>query len=362
MIKQILNLLIQKKNHVTGALIDDRLQEEKEEDIQFGEIVAKADTVFWQTKPESKWRKFKTQNQDGSSSCVGQSARKSLGVMYSVSEQENYIDFSATDIYKRRRNYPKQGMGGKDVLDIMSQGVTLNALVPSDNLSESKMNAVKIANYKKDVGKIFKAGEPVTVTDRKIDTIASIIQRTGKAPILFFYFTAKEWGREKPVILDEKLDLRASKTLKHGVCAVDYTLYTMEKALIIEDSAHFGGISRRIITKEFFDKRCFFAGYNQNFRFAEGTIIKPTFTFTKTLRWSPVFNVNDDVIKLQERLRHEGFFPDIKCSGYYGSITAKAVLAFQKKYKVASNEELNSLKGRVVGPKTIKTLNEFFNS
>jgi peptidoglycan hydrolase-like protein with peptidoglycan-binding domain len=65
-----------------------------------------------------------------------------------------------------------------------------------------------------------------------------------------------------------------------------------------------------------------------------------------------------DVTKMQDLLKSEGLFPaNIDSTGYYGNVTARAVLLYQKKYKVASDQELDSLAGKIVGPKTRVKLN-----
>jgi hypothetical protein len=69
-----------------------------------------------------------------------------------------------------------------------------------------------------------------------------------------------------------------------------------------------------------------------------------------------------DVKNLQKALQIDGEFPkDLPPTSYYGPITAKAVLAFQKKYNVASLTEIVFLRGRRVGPKTLGQLNKLFN-
>lgn len=68
-----------------------------------------------------------------------------------------------------------------------------------------------------------------------------------------------------------------------------------------------------------------------------------------------------DVKALQTALKIDGTFTYPEITGFYGAITAKAVMDFQKKYKVASWLELVFLKGERVGPKTLATLNRLFN-
>jgi hypothetical protein len=130
------------------------------------------------------------------------------------------------------------------------------------------------------------------------------------------------------------------------------------KALIIEDSWDRSGLDgRRVITEDFHKYRNFFAAYPINFVFEEGAE-KPKYHFAKSL----YFGMTDpDVKALQEILRFEGLFPiNSQITGYYGSITARGVLAFQKKYRVADDAELYELGGRLVGKKTLLKLNELY--
>lgn len=81
----------------------------------------------------------------------------------------------------------------------------------------------------------------------------------------------------------------------------------------------------------------------------------PPYIFKKSMQWG---ERSEDVKQLQKYLREKGFFPTTQeCTGYYGSITAKSVLAFQLAYKVASLWELYALRGSYCGKKTIKALN-----
>jgi hypothetical protein len=83
------------------------------------------------------------------------------------------------------------------------------------------------------------------------------------------------------------------------------------------------------------------------------------YNFTKVLSKG---DRNIDVKALQKALQIDGTFSaDQNITGYYGDITASAVLAFQKKYKVASLAELLFLRGRRVGAKTLSKLNSMFN-
>jgi hypothetical protein len=72
--------------------------------------------------------------------------------------------------------------------------------------------------------------------------------------------------------------------------------------------------------------------------------------------------ISEEVRNLQIALKILGHFPNnIKETNYFGPITRRAILEFQMKYSVASLQELKTLNGKRVGPKTRLKLNELFN-
>lgn len=342
----------------TGAIEDVRTDAEKKRDYTFPELTASVNPVRWESKPEETWRKFPIYDQNGSGSCVAQTAAKLLGISYFL-ENDDYVHFSATDIYQQRFNKPAGGMAGFDVFRIIKKnGATLEDLVPSQSMTDKQMDSVKIPKYKRDVGRVFRVSNYITVPPKDIETVASIIQTTGKGVMVWFYFTREEW---KTVPEVKVRGLNKSKALRHSVTATDFTLYKGKKALIIDDSwgYGYGKGGRRIITEDFFKERNYYAGYLMNFDFKEGEPVnKPHYNFTKTMKFG---ENNGDIKVMQDIFKYEGLFPqNVESTGYYGGITAKSVFEFQKKHRVASLSELESLKGMVAGPKTIAKLNEIY--
>lgn len=348
---------------LSGATVDMRPEEEKEKDYKFEEIVASVSPVTWVEKPKNQWRSFPIFNQNGSGSCVSQTMAKMMGILYWL-KNNDYVHFSATHIYQRRVNKPSSGMGGIDVFKIAQDGATLEELVPSQNLSDSVMDETVIANYKEEVGKIFKIGNYITLPIKDIETVASVIQTTQKPVMVWFYFEIPEWSKDVPVISNPNLNASAPETARHSVTAVDYTLYNGKKALIIEDSwGTYGSFNgQRIITEDFYKERNFFAAYTMNFKFDEKpevtpkVIEKPKYTFNINMQFG---HRSNDVKQLQEVLKYEGLFPqNIESSGYYGAVTQKAVQKFQLKYQIVKNE--SSLGYGMVGPKTRAELNSLY--
>ncbi len=346
-----------------GALLDLRSEEEKAKDIKFEEVVSSAAEVVWVEKSPDEWRSFPIFDQGKSGSCVAQTLKKMLGVYVWLSTNV-FVHLSASHIYQRRKNRPKDGMNGADAFEIVQQGTTLEDFAPSEQLTDMQMDNVVVKPFMAKIGEIFKIGKPIVGPTRDIEAVASIIQQTGKAVMVWFYFSSgkspKEWV-DVPKVLYPDLQWNASSGVaRHSVAAVDFCLYQGKKALIIEDS--WGGDTaidgRRIITEDFFNARNWYTAHFMNFAFEDQTQPnpnpKPVHTFNENLAFG---QTSDEVKALQECLRWEGLFPtNIALTGYYGAITADAVLAFQNKFGItpASSHD--------VGPMTRAKLNQLFGN
>lgn len=69
---------------------------------------------------------------------------------------------------------------------------------------------------------------------------------------------------------------------------------------------------------------------------------------------------NIDVVYLQRALNKEGVYPEAIYSGYYGSLTEKAVKLFQKKYNIVSSGTPFTTGYGKVGWATMTKLNELY--
>lgn len=308
------------------------LEKPSEPQIEFKELVAEADVVKWVEKDPTTTRTFPAKNQGSSGACVANTRSKQVGILQFL-KNGHYIPFSAADIYRRRSNKPDGGMIALDSYRIASQGVTLEDLVPSDLLSDYQIDALKPEDYKNDVGKIFAlGGDPIVLPIGDIDAIASVIQKTKKGVMVWYYFNSAEWSRSRPVVQNASLNLNASATLRHSVTAVDYCLVGGVKTLIIEDSAWFGNINRREITESFHKARNWYADYPMQFKFDTPSTARPSY-------------VAGNVRSLQDCLKYEGLFPsNVESTGVFGTVTTQAVRDFQKKYGL---DQVGT-----VGPKT----------
>lgn len=341
-----------------GALDDLRTRKERELDYQFDEIVASADEVKWVEKTPDQWRKFPISDQDGSGSCVAQSASKMLGVLQFLRDGA-YVPLSATDIYQRRANKnigDGQGMGSNDVFTILrTHGATLEALMPSENMTDAQMDAIKRKPYYDKVADIFKLDNYVQYRPRlDFDKVASTIQKTNKALMVWFRFDQNEWGKVPTI-------KTSNPKLHHSVTAVDVGIYKGQEGIIIDDSWGIdrGFAGQRFITREFFENRNTFSAYPLRFVGDGALPVKPKHQWSRVLRYGA--RADQDVQKLQDVLKFEGLFPaNVDSTGTYLEVTRKAVLAFQTKYQVATRSELVDVNGKIVGAKTLAVLNSLY--
>lgn len=340
----------------SGAELDNRPEEKKAKDYFVKETIATVAVVDWKEKPETLWRKFPDQEQDGSGSCVAQSSKKMTGIQLWL-ENNVYLALSATSVYQKRSNKPSGGMIGIEAFDIlMKNGITLEELAQSENMTDMQMDSVKIPNYADRIGEIFKIGGHVGIDNGDFDTVASVIQTTGKGVMVWFFFNAQEWSSKEPVILDPTMT-PGNAWGRHSVVATDFFLVNGKEYLLIEDSAHFGGLTRRIISREFFKARNFFARYPMNFVFNtdQTAPVKPKFTFNVDMQFG---QTNENIKALQDCLKFEGVLPiNIASSGYFGAITKKAVQTFQLNHSITTADSVGY--GRV-GPKTRAVLNSIY--
>lgn len=326
-----------------GALIDTRPTEEKKEDHHISEIVAGTAMVTYKELRPDEIRVFGIQDQGWKSDCVAESRRKLKRILFKVNKNLT-LDFSSVAFYRKRANFPSGGMASSDAIALdQNVGMTLDALVPSDELNtESLANSVAPEAYNDDVAGVFRtANKDINFTPGDLETPAGTIQKTRKGVMMWFFFTSTEWSAEVPIIQDYHLDLYAPTTLRHSVVGIEPALYKGQKGIWIDDSAHFGGLSRRFITEDFYKTRNWFASYPMSFRFEIDKGQRPVFK-------------DGNVISLQNCLKFEGVFPtNIDSTGVYGSITRQAVKDFQKKYSL---EQVGT-----VGPKTRQKLLELYN-
>lgn len=367
-----------------GAIDDPRPIEEQERNYSFRELVAAANPVQWVEKSQpsgmqydfmpTTWRRFPVRNQDGSGSCVAQTLAKLMGILAYL-RWGVFIVFSAGHIYLRRKNKPSGGMWADDAYQIAQRGVTFEELMPSMAMNDAQMDALYESDLHKKVNLAISNYIWLPVGD--LETVASVIQTTKKGVMTWHRFAYNEWGKVPKVLV-------SNPTNHHSVAGVDFTLFEAEKSIVIDESWGEGAGTetmngQRVLKESWYKARNTHASYPMDFKFdTENTPTPVPHVFSEPLVFIPLDLKTQeilpeyvatheaqeaDVARLQDILKKEGLFPsNVPSTGLYQEITRKAVLAFQYRYMVASEQELIEVNGKRVGSKTIAKLNELYGS
>lgn len=322
-----------------GLIEDPRPQALKDKDYSHKEVAPMAVLLKWD-RDISGAPKYSHRDQDGSGSCVAQSGAKALEVL-----RKEVI--SAHPIYSRRTNRPNAGMWLQDAGNIIrNMGTTTEVLDPSQMLDEGKMNLPVTVDTP------IKSYLYAFPSYKNIDEIAQAIEVYGECFVTIYANGTEYNNAYKPVAIPN-----AELNVAHCLCATYYfTDENGEKCLVIDES--WQSTKTRVFTETYFKIRGTGAMYLIPPTDAP-VPSKPHYKFSVPL----LFGQSSYGIKeLQDILKYENIFPlNIPSTAYFGNITSKAVLIWQKKHQVAPDSELDPLQGRRVGPKTIAKLNELYS-
>ncbi len=311
-IQFIVSLFSRDKKDFPGAILPN---EEQLLDLpKFEETVATANPVFWKELDLSKIPKYPVYSQDGSSSCVAMSICLIASILYQIRTKISVM-FSAAWVYKQRINRPGTGMIGTDAFKIASQGLLPEDLMPSQNIGESVINAVPTFPWYKPVAEAFAFEDTlIQLPIKDIETVASVIQTTGKPVNVWYDFLREEWTSIPYIITSGSYGL-----LRHSVVAIDFGLYDGEKAIAIQESwgvgaTQFGSI--RIVKKTFHNQRNVFAAYPRRFKFDFNANDTPTY--------------DGSIISFQKCMKNLGLFPvDVSFVESFGNISRGACIKYQ---------------------------------
>lgn len=342
------------KKPTLGAGISNR---DRELDYSIEEIKVASGMLL--PKTEDEWRKYLIRNQLSTSTCVAHSVAKSLGINNYI-EEGKYLDLSPRFIYAQRINNPGLGMIAENSAAIVNKsGCPLEVQVPFIN-NESEMNKIEdVTEYDRQTALIAKPKGVIHFNPKDIDTIANYIEATGRSVNVFVQFNYNEWT-DVPVLKGGPFNCRHCIPLTNGI------LYNKDTATVAEDSwgPSYGKGGRRILTRDWFQSGRVYEAYafedvQNNWRDVDlSSVIKPKYVFKNIMKLG---EKNDDILMLQKCLKSIGFFPETQePTGYYGGITANAVLQFALKYLPEHKQEVLLVKGKSVGKKTLSKLNEIF--
>lgn len=343
----------------TGALIDTRLEEEKQKDFLHEEIAFGNVNVEWTEKKE--YKEYFPYDQSTSLSCVAGGG----AITEEYFSNKTFIP-SRKDIYIRRANRPHGGMAMHDLFNVCIKGMASEEQVLSQKLGENAMNAEYAltsdiigtrARHKFDTWVSIK-----NYTD--INTLASVVDHT---PIVAFWFfddslSWQEWWNVYPKVVNARCDLFGNGTARHQATIVDRTLINDKKYFVVQDTAgvgHGDGKNKnlRFVDEAFIKARLYSAGYGIN-NSDEIVTSKPKVKINKTLK---VGDRGVDVEKLQAVLIYEGLLKIQKPTGVFAGMTRRAVIDYQNKYRseILTPSGLKSGTG-IVGRFTVNHINKIY--
>lgn len=347
--------LLFNKKYNTGVCLDTRTYEQRNLDWTHEEIATGKNESLYVLKDDFKLKNYPAKDQKSTYSCMAHACAFALGVENEL-ETGEFKDLSPAFFYRHRLNFPNPGMILADAGSISKKiGCCLNFPLGID---ENTFNNLIITTEKLEEASEYSTDGYISIQNsHDIDTINSV-SSSGKAVPIVIYATYKEWASEYPVATDDFVTIE-NAPIRHAVTVFPQSGFIDKlgvKYLPIKDSAPFGGFSVRYLSEDFISKRCYGAMYfinKPNKRISH----KPIYTFRNSMRFG---ERSEDVKMLQKCLRYDKYF-DFEPSGYYGAITANAVLKFQKEHGIQPESEIEELKGRLVGQKTLSALNKRFS-
>ena len=333
-----------------SALPDTRPDHEREKDYLTKEITTSAVVPFQNNK--IKKINITEFNQWYVGSCVPHAFYTQLQYEGILSKNFNQSQLRA---YRKRSNYPSAGSNGVDMYNKIKEGQSNDFPTPK-GFTDKEANAMPYItgndlisdfNYFQYYGSDGK----ILINDL-ISDVAS-----GKAVSIFIYATNSEWSREYVEVKDSNLDIKKAY-VRHAVCLIPKGDFTDngKSWLSVQDSAKFGGLGLRYISYDFLLQRCYFAGkvYKK-----DDSPTPPPVKVNKPLSYCEQGYNNSNVIDLQKYLIKGGYLKPEYATGYYGTLTAKAVLWFQlynHKLFTIDIPEILKLEGKYWGSQSIEAV------
>jgi hypothetical protein len=318
LISFLTQILSTNKINSSGALDDKRSEIEKQKDYLSIELSALSAIPFQHSKIISLPMPIHDQKQ--SQSCVAHSILSQL-------QYENIIpenDVSRLRLYRKRNNYSEAGMNGVDAYKKVLTGISNDLLTPP-NATEAYANSLPlvIGNPPKNKFTYYqhKDENGNILFDSIINDIAN-----GKSVEIFIYSSYNEWSQEY-VTVKENVTLYTAP-IRHAVCLIANGDFNEngKNWLTVHDSAKFGGTFLRYIDENFLRNRCYFSAKVLK----ENEIIsQPVDVICPPDKICEFGNRGNAVLNLQKFLASKKYLAASNCTGYYGSLTARAVLKFQ---------------------------------
>lgn len=304
------------------ALPDNRPIAEKNKDYSTQEIASATAIVPFQNKKLTKVTATEF-NQWYVGSCVPHGFLTMLEY-----EGISTPDISRLRAYRKRSNYPQAGSNGVDMFLKIQAGQSSDFPTPEKFREADATKMPYVEGWKnmkefsffqyidKSTGRYLPQNVPADIAN-------------GKAVAIFFWATEDEWEKEYVEATDNSVTL-SNAEVRHCVCVVPYGDFTEngKRWLTIQDSAKFGKRGIRYVEFDtFFMNRTYFLAT----AYPKGAIPTPPVppSLPKPTIACALGDKNGAVLNLQNFLIDEGKLSSEYATGYYGALTAKAVLWWQ---------------------------------
>lgn len=256
--------------------------------------------------------------------------------------------------YRGRSNYSTPGMFLQDVLKMAALADEVNppSSVPF-KYNEDWANSLPPVELYQNRDK--NSYEYVQIKAYDAESVFEAVGN-GIPTIIGWFSTIAEWDEE--MIPKDKVTLFTAP-VRHFVVCLPNSVHTKDgyRWVSVVDSSQAKGLSLRHIREDFLKQRMYLGGgfYRKVTRRAKKVSEIPAASVEYGVRSS-------DVIKLQKFLYELGLVSKEHITGYYGNITAKAVLQWQlNNLKDANITQLNNWKGYYWGPASIKTAKNLYS-
>ena len=343
----------------TGVLDDPRSELDQEKKWTHEELFGSGG-FDWKEIPEADWPTYPIRNQNGSGKCGPFSGVFALG---RNEEKENgkFVLLDTDYPYSFRSN-EGTGMWMDNLFQILcSKGSFPDPDMLSDNGTDAQ-SAERAKNFtdeeKADALK-YRGKSWVYITDKNINSIAQAITMC-YTPIYLMRCNIKEWTAEPfvdPNITQDQYDIN------HFIPAYLPTLWKGFQSTVVNDSwgSHYGRNGRRILSKDFIEKRVFYIGYVIDLK--NENIDKPKHLFTSPLTYGME---GPEVTAWQQILQYEKYLPTHTLAGAplplgkFLSMTAQATRKWQIAHGIMDFSEEKDIKKIRVGKKSIALANNLY--
>lgn len=263
-------------------------------------------------------------------------------------------DISRLRAYRKRSNYPQAGSIGVDMFNKIRAGQSNDFSTP-EYFSEAMATAMPYIEGVKLI-KDFTFYQYIDkATGRLLLESVPADVAIGKAIPIFVFATDEEWSQEYVEVKTPSLGIMEAG-VRHCVCIVPEGDFTEngKRWFTVQDSAKFGGRGMRYVEYDnFFLSRTYFVAKV----YASGTLPQPDPVVTqKPDMPCMIGDKNSAVLNLQKYLIEDGKLKPEYATGYYGALTAKAVLWWQLEHWtdfISTIPQLLDLKGEYWGNESI---------